>query len=340
MPGVSLLYYGFPHHSAWSGYERYAEYLGGDVQARYIAPTLPPRWLVPHPERQARVGVDLSVARRLTFARREVVHVLFAEFDHYRAGRLRRIGHRRGNLLVGTFHLPPSEYERRNLSSIVFEHIDVALALGQRAAGYIGGILGRSQVFQTSLGVDINAWHPDESRRSATPTCVFVGNYLRDFGVLEQVIMRVVRENPSVRFELVPSQARADALRSLPNVRARVGISDGELRGLYQRAWVHVLPLTDVVGCNALMEGMACGLPTVTSAVGDMLDYTADRGAVCVAPGDPDTMADAVLAVIGDRQRRERLGHAAREVAESHSFQIVGRRHAEIYRRLMDGRGG
>jgi glycosyltransferase involved in cell wall biosynthesis len=163
--------------------------------------------------------------------------------------------------------------------------------------------------------------------------------------MLEQVIRLVLLEQPATRFEIVASHLDAshpkayEALAALPNVRLRLEkISDAALRNIYQRAWVHVLPLTDAVANNALLEGMACGLPTVTTAVGDVLDYTTDTGAICVAPGDHSGMAEAVIGLLEDPRRRETLGQMAREVAETLRLEAVARQHADIYCEIANRR--
>jgi glycosyltransferase involved in cell wall biosynthesis len=156
--------------------------------------------------------------------------------------------------------------------------------------------------------------------------------------MLEEVIRLVITAKPAARFEVVTSNPHVGSLSALPNVRARVGISDSELRNTYQRAWVHVLPLIDCVANNALLEGMATGLPTVTTAVGDVLDYTTDRSAICVSAGDARGMAAAVLDLLEDSQRRQRLGRAARDIAETLSLEAVAQRHVNIYRELASPR--
>jgi glycosyltransferase involved in cell wall biosynthesis len=298
------------------------------------------------PDREL-LGCDVSAARRLLIGRDEVVHLLYSESDLFYAGRLRGLGHLRGNRLVCTFHFPPSELEDRPPGSFDFDRIDAAVALGGQQADYLRGKVGTGRVFRASHGVDIRAWQPAPSRRSSTPTCVFVGFWLRDFSMLEDVVRQVLRENPAVRFELVTDRRHLESLRARdgyqpllaqPNVRVLTGISDAQLRSAYQRAWLHVLPLRDAVANNALLEGMACGLPTVTTAVGDVLDYTTDRSAICVASGDTTGMANAVLGLLEDSELRESFGRAAREKAETISLEEVARRHADIYCELANRR--
>jgi glycosyltransferase involved in cell wall biosynthesis len=149
------------------------------------------------------------------------------------------------------------------------------------------------------------------------------------------VVARVHAEEPRVRFEAVTSPGRLDELSALPGVSARAGVSDEELRAVYRRSWVSVLPLTDAVGNNALLEAMACGIATVVSDVGDVVDYTAGgHAAQLVPPRDPDSMADAVIALLRDRTARSKLGARAREEAERHDLRAGARRHAEIYTEL------
>ncbi|HLY49721.1 MAG TPA: glycosyltransferase family 4 protein [Solirubrobacteraceae bacterium] len=336
-PAVSLLYVRYPHHSRWSGYPRFTEYLDGMVRARHVGPTLGPRVVTtpafklhPLPKLSPRVlGFDLSAARRLALGRGEVVHLLYGETDsnYFYSDHLHRFGHLRGNVLVSTFHQPVSLLGTQK----IFDHLDAAIALGTQAGAFIAGIMGSQRVFRASLGVDAQAWHPDQSQKAPAPVLMFVGTWLRDFSLLGRVVRLLVAEEPRVRFEIVTGFGHGEALAELSNVTVHEGISDEELRRLYQRAWVHVLPLIDGTGTNALLEGMACGLPTVTSAVGDVVDYTGKHGAICVRPDDANAMADAVLGLIRDRRRRDELGRAAREAAEVHRLEVTGRRHAEIY---------
>jgi glycosyltransferase involved in cell wall biosynthesis len=112
----------------------------------------------------------------------------------------------------------------------------------------------------------------------------------------------------------------------------------GALRGpqlVEQYAWAdaYVQPsLREGFGV-AIVEALATGLPVVATDSGGPVDIvTADNGSL-VAPGDPDVLADAIVAMAGrlgefDRQRiadgtRERFGP-----------QAVGEQLVELYRRV------
>jgi glycosyltransferase involved in cell wall biosynthesis len=339
---VSTVFLRHSHHSAHSGYPRFTERLGWFVDARTRRTRLP-GWLLERESRRVmydwfgpeQLRNDLTAARRLVLGRGEIVHLLYGETDHFYAGRMRRIGHRRGNRLVATFHQPPSLHEQLLPNPAIFEQLDHAIALGPRAADHLATLVGGADRVSLAFhGIDTRTWHPRPSARSDTPTCAFVGSWFRDFDVLADVI-RIVRHAESrARFELVTGRERAEAMRGLPGVRARAGISDAELQRVYWGAWLHLLPLEDAVANNALGEGMACGLPTVASDVGDVAHYTGRAAARLVSRGDAEAMAAAVLELLGDPRERERMGRCARALAEQRDLTAAARRHAEIYRSL------
>ena len=59
---------------------------------------------------------------------------------------------------------------------------------------------------------------------------------------------------------------------------------------------------------NAVAESMACGTPCVATDVGDSALLVGDAG-IIVPAGDPDALADGIVALIADRQQysRERV---------------------------------
>ncbi|MYX72087.1 GT4 family glycosyltransferase PelF, partial [Streptomyces sp. SID3915] len=60
-----------------------------------------------------------------------------------------------------------------------------------------------------------------------------------------------------------------------------------------------------------LIEAMSCGRATVSTDVGGVREAVGDSGLV-VPPRDPAAMAAAALELLGDRERRRRMGEAAR----------------------------
>jgi len=63
-------------------------------------------------------------------------------------------------------------------------------------------------------------------------------------------------------------------------------------------------------------EAMACGVALVSTTGGALPEVVGTAGEL-VEPGDPDALADAVIALLADPERRERLGRRGRERIES-----------------------
>jgi glycosyltransferase involved in cell wall biosynthesis len=65
-----------------------------------------------------------------------------------------------------------------------------------------------------------------------------------------------------------------------------------------------------------LAEYLSLGKPIVASAIGDLTEFLSDReNALLCQPGDPDSMAKALLELMADAALRERLARKARETA-------------------------
>jgi glycosyltransferase involved in cell wall biosynthesis len=84
-------------------------------------------------------------------------------------------------------------------------------------------------------------------------------------------------------------------------------------------------------------EAMALGLPVLVSdlpALREIVDPP-NRGAVA-PPGDPDALADAIVALVDDPAQRERLGAAGREwVRRERSWAANGPRYLAAYERIL-----
>ncbi|MDX6505856.1 MAG: phosphatidyl-myo-inositol alpha-mannosyltransferase [Gaiellaceae bacterium] len=84
-----------------------------------------------------------------------------------------------------------------------------------------------------------------------------------------------------------------------------------------------------------LTRAFACATAVVASDISGYRDVMTDETGVLVPPGDPDALANAVVALLEDEPRRERFGLAARRLAqERYSWDDIGRRLAAIYGEL------
>jgi phosphatidyl-myo-inositol alpha-mannosyltransferase len=85
-----------------------------------------------------------------------------------------------------------------------------------------------------------------------------------------------------------------------------------------------------------LTRAFACATPVVASDIEGYSSVVTPETGLLVPPGDGDALAAALIGLLGDEDRRRRLGHEARIVAErDYAWEGIGRRLVEIYEGLV-----
>jgi glycosyltransferase involved in cell wall biosynthesis len=92
----------------------------------------------------------------------------------------------------------------------------------------------------------------------------------------------------------------------------------------------------DCTANNAILEGLACGTPVVASDVGAVRDYLTEECAVLTEKGDPVAMAESLLALLADHDRRQEMAVNARQQALAFDWAVVADRLQVIYEKLFD----
>jgi glycosyltransferase involved in cell wall biosynthesis len=175
-------------------------------------------------------------------------------------------------------------------------------ALADAAAG-----LGAREARLVPSGVAVPALVQDAAE---PPHVLFVGRLseekgIREFAEATEGVPRVVVGDGPLR-HLAP-----DAIGFVP---------PRELRSYYDRAAVVACPSRREGYGVVAREAMAHGRPVVATAVGGLADAVEDGVSGIVVPAnDALALQNAILLLLGDADRRRRLGAAARHMAE-HEF--------------------
>lgn len=83
------------------------------------------------------------------------------------------------------------------------------------------------------------------------------------------------------------------------------------MRNVYNSLDIFIFPSHQEGFGNPPMEAMACGVACVSTRVGAVPDYAEDgRTALLVEPGDRERLAEAVIELLSDEDRRRRLAEA------------------------------
>ncbi len=101
---------------------------------------------------------------------------------------------------------------------------------------------------------------------------------------------------------------------------------------------VHASTIPEPFG-QAVLEGMAAGLPVVASDAGGPAEIVRDGvDGLLYPPGDAPALAERLRRLAGDRSLRARLGEAARRSAGEFSPERVAEMVEEVYTRVIDRR--
>jgi glycosyltransferase involved in cell wall biosynthesis len=134
----------------------------------------------------------------------------------------------------------------------------------------------------------------------------------------------------SLRGEAEHFAAERDRVRYLGYV------SPSEMPALLQQADVLVQPSYYEGFGRTVLEGMACGLPLITTGVGGMYVLD-DKGlARIVKPGDRGMLIGAILEMVENEDLRERYGQIGKKyVRKCHSWDSAVKRYLRLYENLM-----
>jgi glycosyltransferase involved in cell wall biosynthesis len=198
-----------------------------------------------------------------------------------------------------------------------------ALTEGVRLDLLQRGIAGEKIVVPSGSAIDIEQYQPSPAKE---PWVVFVGRLIEDKNpvLFLEAVPAILRAVPAARFFLLgDGPLRLQVERALDRLRLRRVVELGfrrDLAPVIGKARVFVsLQRQDNYPSQSLLEAMACGAVPVATDVGLTWKLVDETTGIRVKP-DPGPIAEAVIALLQDSQRCDRLGRAARQrVAEQHS---------------------
>jgi glycosyltransferase involved in cell wall biosynthesis len=313
--------------------ERHAAADNHDEIAPWLRPLKPwlREWLRHGPMKWYKLSdlnAELNAAGPCLAGRVDLIHFLDGEHCGRLLPRLLKATGSRVRT-VATFHQPPDLLKELVNPDVVgrLDHI-VLMAPSQRP--YFEGRVADEKVSVILHGVDAEFFHPAQQERAPGPLrCVTAGHWLRDWRVFRSVAQRL----PAVEFHVVTP--RETGAEDLPNVRRHVGVDDATLASLYRSADILFLPLQDTTANNALLEGIASGLPTVTTNLPAVRAYLSGGEAILTPTGDADAALAALEQLRVAPELRRRMGASARARAEALSWSRIASQYEALFTRLV-----
>lgn len=165
-------------------------------------------------------------------------------------------------------------------------------------------------------------------------------------GDLLRALPRILEAHPTARLVIA---GEGPARGELQRLAAGLALGDRvllpghreDIPALLARAELFLFPSALEGHPGAVVEAMMAARPVVASDIPAHRE-TLEHGVtgLLVPPADPETLAEAVIELLRDRQAARHLGREARRVArERFDIHAVARRHEEIYDQLCNNRG-
>ena len=193
-------------------------------------------------------------------------------------------------------------------------------------------------------GVDINEFRPGPKGRSAIglpsgPLALFAGDIRtprKGIDTVLQALQHVPELHLAVAGDLTnsPYPALAEDL-GVSNRTHFLGFRR-DVPQLMQAADFFVLPSRYEACSLVLLEAMSTGLPLVTArTAGGAELISEDAGIVLDNPNDVNALATALDRLVVETTRSEKMGRAARQIAEHHSWEHMAHRYLELFDHLI-----
>ena len=347
---VRALYTRYPHWGAHAGMNQVVRFLDPvRVRARLQPISDNDKDLpLPHPGLRRRLktrvqahgmawyklsdlNAELRVLPGCVSGKIDVVHYLDAEHTaQYLPTWLRR-ARTSHTKTVATYHQPPDLLPTLVNPEIVAT-LDHVIVVSPVQLPFFRQALPDERIDVVLHGIDTDFFTPrTEARREGPFRCVTAGHWLRDWTAVRAVAVAL----PDVEFHVVTD--RDTGLAGLANVRTHRNVDDATLRSIYQQSDALFLPLTQSTANNSLLEGIACGLPAVSTDLPSVRAYLPGKEAFLIESNDPGDLADAVRRLVRDADLCTAMAAAARRRAEELSWTNVARQVERVYRRLVNG---
>ena len=341
----------YPHWGAYSGINQFLKFIDKDrfsigeqlisdsdedfplkskIVRRYLRDAVQMRGMEWY--KLSDLAAEIKVLCRCLRGGVDIVHYLDGEHSaQFLPMILKRLGIRRPRL-IGTFHQPP-ELLFSLLAKEVIQMLDLITLVSPDQIDYFRQ-QGVAQKVRVILhGVDIDHFSPEPFCQSrGTFKCITVGHYLRDFNAIREVAKKLSGRS-YIEFHVV--SGRAQGLDEVPNVIVHKNVDDNSLVKLYREADLLFLPLIQSTANNSLLEGIACGLPVLSTMLASVKVYVPGKEAILIVNNDPNQLSNAIVNLSENPDTCMKMGEAARARAEQLDWRKIGLQYEAIYSELL-----
>lgn len=210
--------------------------------------------------------------------------------------------------------------------------------------------INREKIYICYKSIDLSRYTLSRLERNREPrnfpVVLFVGTNMQRKGLptLIRAAHIVMKKVPHLKFWIVGED------KTLPKMKElciKEGVYDSfcflgwksqdELRNIYSRADVFVMPsLTEALGV-VFLEAMASGLPIIGTNIGGIPEIIQDGiNGLLVPPDDPKILAKALTQLLLDSELQQKLSINAQEIVKKFNVDHMIERTYQIYSRVIN----
>ena len=243
--------------------------------------------------------------------------------------RLERVFKRvRGRLLLGACSEKELEGAWRKPGLAMLSSLPIAVfANNSRLAEQLEAELGRA-VFYTPNGVDTSFFQPAAAPPPPAPLRVGWAGSLNNHTSAHRGVYNFI----------APAVAAVEGAELCLAAREHHWRDAEEMREFYQSLHVYVCASRSEGTPNPCLEAAACGVPILTTPVGNMPELIRDGENGFFITRDVDEIAARLRLLRDDPELRERMGRSARAAVEAWDWRHQAPRYAEMFEAVLEGR--
>lgn len=232
---------------------------------------------------------------------------------------------------------PKLSFVHRRFYRWLIERLDVLIVHSEENASLARKLFPGTRVELVLFGIPNESPLPVEIREQEPIRVLCLGNDRdRDWNTA----IAAIADQPGIELTIVSSVAKRQLSVQADNVTVRTVSSNDELRALFARSTIMLVPLKPnkhASGITVVQEAALLGLPVVATDTGGLRNYFGEDAIVYVAPYDVEAVRAAVRQLGHAPRLREQMALAAQKRATSGEIgcsRYIGR-HVELTKDLL-----
>jgi len=278
------------------------------------------------------LAAEIKVFQNFLLEKVDIIHYLDGEHTAQYSPWLCKLPRKIRPKMVATYHQPPELLDSLIIKDVI-RRLDYITVVSPDQVSYFKEFVTPHKIQVVLHGIDTNYFKPGNALKDKNKfKCITVGHWLRDFKTVREVAEKLVAYK-DIEFHIVSSQATE--VENLKNVTIYRGVDDDRLLKLYQQSDILFLPLIQSTANNAILEGIACGLPVVSTYLPSVKAYLPGNEAVLIKDNNPQQFVDAILHLVHNTEDRDEMAQAARKRAEELDWRNITPQYEAIYSKLI-----